>query len=98
MAQTRTPPSAWIEEGLRALGKGGPDAVRIEALARSLGVTKGSFYWNFDDRPALLEAVLDRWERATVDEVIERVEARGGKPVVKLRYLFALARRRDRID
>lgn len=36
--------ASWIDEGLRALAAGGPDAVRIEALARALGVTKGGFY------------------------------------------------------
>src|SRR5436190_17169162 len=60
---TRTPPSKWIEEGLRALGAGGPDAVRVEALARTLGVTKGGFYNYFDNRPALLYGMLDTWER-----------------------------------
>ena len=41
MAVTRTPRGRWVEEGLRALGDGGPDAVRIEPLAQALGVTKG---------------------------------------------------------
>jgi AcrR family transcriptional regulator len=43
-APTRTLRSSWIEEGLRALAAGGPDAVRIEPLARALGVTRGGFY------------------------------------------------------
>ena len=54
-AITRTPRSRWIEEGLRALAAGGPDAVRVEALAQALGVTKGGFYGHFADRGALLE-------------------------------------------
>jgi AcrR family transcriptional regulator len=90
-APTRTPRSSWIEEGLRALAAGGPDAVRIELLARALGVTRGGFYWHFDDRRALLEEILDTWERASVDEVIERVESEGGDARAKLRRLSALA-------
>lgn len=86
----RTPPSKWIEEGLRALAVGGPDAVRIEALARALGVTKGGFYNHFDDRPALLEEMLDAWERVGVDQVIDRVESEGGDAKARLRRLFAL--------
>lgn len=78
-ARTRTPRSAWIEAGLRALASGGPDAVRIEALARTLGVTKGGFYWHFDNRHALLDAILDTWERVSVDEVIERIEGERGE-------------------
>jgi AcrR family transcriptional regulator len=82
---TRTPRSTWIDEGLRALAAGGPDAVRIEALAEGLGVSKGGFYWHFDDRRALLDQMLERWERASTDEVIERVESKGGDARVKLR-------------
>lgn len=90
-AVTRTPRSRWIDEGLRALAGGGPDAVRIEPLAQSLGVTKGGFYWHFADRRALLDAMLDTWERVSTQEVIERVESGGGDARAKLRRLFALA-------
>ena len=90
-APTRTPRSSWIEEGLRALGVGGPDAVRIEALAQELGVTRGGFYWHFEDRRALLEEMLDAWERVAIDEAIDRVEREGGDARAKLRRLFALA-------
>ena len=91
MAPVRTPRGRWIEEGLRALAAGGPDAVRIESLAQALGVTKGGFYWHFDDRATLLAEMLDAWERALVDEVIERVEAEPGDARAKLTALFDLA-------
>jgi AcrR family transcriptional regulator len=94
-APTRTPRASWIEEGLRALAAGGPDAVRIEPLAKALGVTRGGFYWHFDDRRALLEEILESWERASVDEVIERVEGEGGDARAKLRRLSALAASSD---
>lgn len=87
---TRTPRSKWIEHGLRALAAGGPDAVRIEPLAQSLGVTRGGFYWHFTDRNALLDAMLDSWERVTTEEVTERLEREGGDAAVKLRRLLAL--------
>jgi AcrR family transcriptional regulator len=87
---TRTPRSGWIAAGLRALAAGGPDAVRIEPLAQALGVTRGGFYWHFDDRRALLEEMLDTWERASTDEVLERVEAEGGDARTKLRRAGAL--------
>jgi AcrR family transcriptional regulator len=78
MALARTPRKKWIDEGLEALAAGGPDAVRIESLARALGVTKGGFYGYFDDRGTLLAEMLEAWERTSVDEVIERVERGGG--------------------
>jgi AcrR family transcriptional regulator len=90
-APTRTPRSSWIEAGLRALAAGGPDAVRIEPLAKALGVTKGGFYWHFSNRGALLEEILDAWETLSVDEVIERIENEGGDAKARLQRLSALA-------
>jgi AcrR family transcriptional regulator len=94
-AITRTPRSRWIEEGLRALAAGGPDAVRIEALAQALGVTKGGFYGHFADRNALLEEMLDAWERKAIDEVLERVERQGGDARARLRRAGALTFSRE---
>ena len=84
-APTRTPRTAWIDAGLRALAAGGPQAVRVDALARTLGVTRGGFYWHFAGRDALLEEMLDAWERRSTDEVLERVEREGGDPRAKVR-------------
>jgi AcrR family transcriptional regulator len=100
-APTRTPRASWIQEGLRALAAGGPNAVRIEPLAKTLGVTRGGFYWHFHDRAALLEEILDTWEHASVDEVIELVESQAGDARAKLRRLSKLAASSDeplRID
>jgi AcrR family transcriptional regulator len=87
---TRTPRTAWIDAGLGALAAWGPDSVRIEPLAKSLGVTRGGFYWHFEDRGALLQEMLDTWERRATDEVLERVERRGGDPRTKARRAGAL--------
>jgi AcrR family transcriptional regulator len=86
----RTPRGAWIRQGLRALAKGGPDAVRIEPLAKELGVSRGSFYWHFADRGALLAAMLDTWEQATTEEVAARLASESGDTAAKLRRLFSL--------
>jgi AcrR family transcriptional regulator len=94
-AITRTPRSRWIEEGLRALAAGGPDAVRVEALAQALGVTKGGFYGHFADRNALLMEMLDTWERTAIDEVLERVERQGGDVRGRLRRAGALTFSRE---
>ena len=91
MAKVRTPRGAWIEAALQALSIGGPDAVRVEALAASLGVSKGGFYWHFKDRRALLEEMLDSWEKAMVEDVIAQVESQPAEPRAKLQHLFALA-------
>lgn len=85
MATARTPRQAWIDAGLHAVATGGPDSVRIESLARALGVTKGGFYGYFADREALLEEMLDSWENRSVAEVINQVERQGGDALTKAR-------------
>jgi len=59
---TRLDAAAWIAAAFDALADGGIDAVRVEPLAKALGITKGSFYWHFADRRALLDAMLRHFE------------------------------------
>jgi AcrR family transcriptional regulator len=90
VAIIRTPRNRWLEEGLHALAEGGPDAVRVEALAQALGVSKGGFYGYFADRAALLTEMLDAWEAMSTDDVLRRVEERGGDARARIRLAGAL--------
>lgn len=81
----------WIDLGLKVLAENGVEAVRVEPLAKLLNVTKGSFYWHFKNREALLEAILQAWVNRETESIIEQVEAAGGDASAKLLYLFELA-------
>ena len=85
VAQTRTPRGNWIDAGLTALAGGGPDAVRVELLAKALDVTRGGFYWHFPSKQAFLDEMLDTWEHRSTEEVLERVEQEGGDARDKVR-------------
>jgi AcrR family transcriptional regulator len=63
----------WIGAALDALARDGLRAVAVEPLAERLGATKGSFYWHFRDRGALLEAAVAQWESTGTDEVLGRL-------------------------
>ena len=76
----------WVNAAAAALGNGGVEAVRVEALARDLGVTKGSFYWHFADRAALLEALLTRWEAGS--HALLASAAAAATPAQRLGTLF----------
>lgn len=78
----------WIEAGLVELGRNGAGALRLDTLCRSLGITKGSFYWYFDGREAFMETLLEAWEARDTLALIEQVEARGGTPLDRLQALF----------
>jgi AcrR family transcriptional regulator len=95
VAVTRMPPSRWIDAGLSALAAGGPDAVRIEPLAQALGVSRGSFYWHFEDRRKFLDEMLDTWERRSIDQVLEQVEGEGGDAREKVRRAGTLTFSRE---
>jgi AcrR family transcriptional regulator len=67
---------SWIEAGLKEIGRSGVDGVRVEVLAKNLGITKGGFYRRFKDRRALLDALLETWNRGRI-EAIEKHTALG---------------------
>lgn len=81
----------WINQGLKVLAEKGVETVRVEPLAKLMGVTKGSFYWHFKNREALLSAVLQEWIKSQTNSIIEQVEGLGGDAKTKLLYLFELA-------
>lgn len=64
----------WIDAAYESFSAGGITAVAVEPVARSLGATKGSFYWHFADRRALVDAVLDRWRDLETERLIAQVE------------------------
>jgi AcrR family transcriptional regulator len=65
---------AWIDAALDLIAEQGVAALAVEPLARRLGVTKGSFYWHFASRDALLEAALRRWETRDQESLIREVD------------------------
>jgi AcrR family transcriptional regulator len=69
------------------------DGVRIEPLAARLGVTKGSFYWHYRDRAALLSALLSDWERRATQAVITLVDASSDTPRERLAELIRVTTR-----
>ncbi|MFF0490480.1 TetR/AcrR family transcriptional regulator [Nocardia sp. NPDC004068] len=57
----------WALAALRAIADGGLAAVAVEPLARTLGVTKGSFYAHYRTRDELIDAALAEWVRTHGD-------------------------------
>lgn len=73
-----------------ALADGGIDAVRIDPLAKALGVTRGSFYWHFKDRGALHQAILRQWRERASYSIINRLERNADSVDARLEALLAL--------
>jgi AcrR family transcriptional regulator len=66
--------SNWTDASISTLLDEGIDAVQITRLARKLGVSRGSFYWHFEDRPALLKAMVDVWRERNSDSVMQALD------------------------
>lgn len=79
----------WALSALDVIAEQGLAAVAVEPLARRLGVTKGSFYWHFPSREALLVAALERWEVMEQETVFGKLEAISD-PRARLQALFQL--------
>ena len=79
----------WAQAALDLIAEQGVSAVAVEPLARRLGVTKGSFYWHFPSREALLQAALERWESMEQESVFGALE-RVPDPRERLRALFQM--------
>src|SRR3546814_1971029 len=81
----------WAQAALDLIAENGVAAVAVEPLARRLGVTKGSFYWHFPSRDALLQAALERWESVEQEAVFGPLETIPD-PRERLRNLFQQGR------
>jgi AcrR family transcriptional regulator len=100
-ARTRLSRQDWVDAALEAIAEGGLAAVAVVPLAERLGATKGSFYWHFPSREALIEAALAAWEQTTTSAVIAEIGAAAQDPRQQLRLLFKRVTElaaRDRIE
>lgn len=79
----------WAQAALDLIAEQGVSSVAVEPLARRLGVTKGSFYWHFPSRDALLQAALERWEAVEQESIFGSLE-QVADPRERLRALFQL--------
>ena len=64
----------WLRRSLEVLQEEGIQGVRVERLARDLGITKGSFYWHFSDRDDLKQSILEFWSIKYNDVILEDPE------------------------
>jgi len=89
-------PANWIEAAMELLIDHGIDAVRVDVLARSIGVTRGSFYWHFKDRDELLKSLLQAWRDAATEQIIQRFDNAHSDPRKLVKELISLPFRGQR--
>jgi AcrR family transcriptional regulator len=88
--RTETRTVTWIEAGFAEIARSGVEGVRVEVLAKNLGVTKGGFYRRFRDRAALLEAMLESWREGRIAAIEKQTSLDGANARERLKALIAL--------
>jgi AcrR family transcriptional regulator len=89
-ARANFTPATWIAAATEVLIDQGIDHVRVDVLAKRLGVTRGSFYWHFKDREALLQAVLAAWHEGATDQLTARLATARETAAEQLRDVLSL--------
>lgn len=89
-ARSQLTPERWIDAATEVLVDQGIDHVRVDVLARTLKVTRGSFYWHFKDREDLLRAVLQAWRAHATEQLTRRLESAHDDPRAQIRDLISL--------
>ena len=88
---------SWIKGAVAILAEHGAERLRVEVLAKRLGVTKGSFYWHFRDRQDLQDAVLDYWRDGRIRDIRKQTLAEPGDEAAALLHtieVYSSARNR----
>jgi AcrR family transcriptional regulator len=80
----------WIEAGFREIARSGVEGVRVEVLAKNLGITKGGFYRRFRDRAALLDGILQNWRAGRIAAIEQQTSLDGTTARDRLRELIRL--------
>lgn len=84
--RTQLDPERWVEAATELLAKEGVSGLRVEVIAKRCGVTKGSFYWHFKDRQALLDAVLEQWKKGRIRDIEKTTTVAAGQERDQLLY------------
>jgi AcrR family transcriptional regulator len=79
-----------VEAAIDVLAREGIAGLRIELLAKQCGVTKGSFYWHFKDRQALLDGVLAFWREGRIRDIERITVVTPGKERDQLHYAIEI--------
>lgn len=80
--------NAWVNAATEILAEEGIAGLRVEVLAKRLKVTKGSFYWHFQDRRDLLIAVLQQWKDGRIRDIIKQTTAEKGNELAQIYHVI----------
>jgi AcrR family transcriptional regulator len=94
-ANTKLGRQDWVQAALEIFMEKGIEAVKVDVLAKSLQITRGSFYWHFKNLEDLLSAIIQAWQAINTEDVMQQVDAIDGTPSQRLLHLLEIAAKDD---
>jgi AcrR family transcriptional regulator len=94
-ANTKLGRQDWVNAAMETFIEKGIETVKVDPIAKSLQITRGSFYWHFKNLDDLLLAIIQEWQAVDTEDVILQVEMTGGTPKQRLLHLFEMAAKDD---
>lgn len=97
-ASRRLTREQWVAAALEVLISRGVERVKILPLAGRLGVTRGSFYWHFNNRRELLDSLLEFWDRKNTLGIVEQAAQGGSSIIDSVLSVFEIWTNEDKFD
>ena len=79
---------SWVAVAIEVMAEEGIAGLRVEVLAKRLKVTKGSFYWHFEDRRDLLVAILQHWKEGRIRDIIKQTRVQPGEELGQIYHVI----------
>jgi len=79
----------WIDLAKETLITEGLPGVKVDRLAKKAGVTRGGFYYRFQSRQALLDALLKHWQATNHKPIVDALSGPGA-PAERFQALMNL--------
>ena len=80
----------WLSLALNVLARNGSAALSLSNLIAHLHVTKGSFYWHFENQADFQFALVDYWHETHTLVVARKIDGVDGGPEKRLSSLMKM--------
>jgi AcrR family transcriptional regulator len=85
--KSRLTREAWLAKALDTLAED-PEHLQVDEIARRLQVSKGSFYWHFENRADFVHALAEYWRDTNTLTVADAARHHVGSPEERLYQLM----------
>ncbi|MBL1422020.1 MAG: TetR/AcrR family transcriptional regulator [Alphaproteobacteria bacterium] len=93
---TKTSRAQWLAEAKKLLVQGGVEQVKIDRIAKNLNVSRGGYYWFFNNRQDILDTLLSEWQNVENDPLIKALNGQNLTPLDPFfRFFTRLLRERS---